>query len=69
MEDKELSPEEGTGPWWSVPRQGSTPTSRAYRGATGLWWEEDTFGYGCAEVINLAVDPEARVFTITGESS
>lgn len=68
-EEKELSPEHFSGRWWSVPTEGSVPTSRAHRGATGLWWEEDTFGYEFAEVIKVSVAPDARVFTIYGESS
>lgn len=69
VEEEELSPEPFSGQWWSVPTGGSTATSRAHRGATGLWWEEDTFGYQCAELINVTVGPDARVFTISGESS
>ncbi|AGF72445.1 hypothetical protein [Corynebacterium halotolerans] len=32
--------------------------------ASGLWWLEDSFGWRCAELFTVDVDPDTRVFEI-----
>ncbi|MGD7001320.1 hypothetical protein [Corynebacterium halotolerans] len=59
-----------TGTWWSAPLQlgRHTSTKLGEYGATGLWWQEDSFGCECAELVEIDVDFGARIFTIHGES-